>query len=167
VNPFASPRPVETPLNSGRPPRIAYAISLRVLMGVITVIAISLAIGVRWPGLGIVIGLLATPALVRTAWAMNRRRLAGAVVTGDERLAAFVASLGVMAVTLLAACIAFTILCFPLGVVAFNYGTNDFLALGIVIGVLAAGGIAFFILRKLGSLRYYDRPRDPPAEPPN
>lgn len=159
VNPFSAPAAIGVRDETAKPPRVAYTISLQVLMALITVVAVSTAIAVKLPGLGILIGILATPALVRAAWAMNRRRLAGLPVIFEDRMGAFLASLGIMLATLMSFGIAFTIICFPLGLAAFGSGADfGVVAMAIVAGAVIASVVAFLVFRRIGPLRHYDTP---------
>jgi hypothetical protein len=64
------------------------------------------------PGLGVVLAVLATPALIRAGMISARRQSEGAPLTGGERVGAFLASLGVVVLTGVAAVAAFYGTCF-------------------------------------------------------
>lgn len=176
ANPFISPAaPLDQPAPRG--------FSLQLLFAVVTVICISLAVGVLLPGLGVILGLVFVPAVIRASVAIKRKQEAGRLKDRDSELvAAFFASAGITFVVWLASAVAFTIVCFPLGLVAIgvNNGRNsmatvvEFCAFGL--GGLA-GLIVFFWLMKrrwpqpaerdattawVGCRPYPSRPSQPP-----
>ena len=85
--------------------------SLETLMLVITLIAVCLGMIMALPGLGIVVAIVAAPALVRTLMAGYQERKAGAPLTLGEKLLTFAASTGVTLAVLVTGGTAFAAAC--------------------------------------------------------
>jgi len=105
-------------------------------MVLIAVIAVCLGVLRLVPGLGILLIILVIPALARTFVGATRRQALGRSMSWDEKVLAFLGSLGIVAVIGLAASIAFVATCFPTGYVM----------------LMGAGGPAGFILAFLAGL---------------
>ena len=85
--------------------------SLETLMLVITLIAVCLGMIMALPGLGIVVAIVAAPALVRTLIAGYQDRQAGTPMTLGEKLLTFAASTGVTLAVLVTGGTAFAAAC--------------------------------------------------------
>jgi hypothetical protein len=118
-------------------------------MLVIALIAVCLGVLVEIPGLGVVLLLVSTPALIRTLMAVSRGKAAGRPLSGWEKMTVFAGSLGVVAVIGLASLIAFIATCFPVGLISVqaDMGVGVFLAFSV--GIIAAGFVGFTLIRKL------------------
>jgi hypothetical protein len=95
------------------PPRRASPaqFSLETLMLVITLIAVCLGVIMAAPGLGILVAIVAAPALVRTLVAGYQERRAGTPMTLSEKLLAFLASTGVAVAVVVTGWTAFAAAC--------------------------------------------------------
>ena len=85
--------------------------SLETLLLVITLVAVCLGMIMAEPGLGIVVAIVATPALVRTLVAGYQQRKAGTPMTLGEKLLTFAASTGVAVAVLVTGGTAFAAAC--------------------------------------------------------
>ena len=85
--------------------------SLETLLLVITLIAVCLGMIMALPGLGIVVAIVAAPALVRTLVAGHQERKAGTPMTLGEKLLTFAASTGVAVAVLVTGGTAFAAAC--------------------------------------------------------
>jgi hypothetical protein len=85
--------------------------SLETLMLVITLVAVCLGMIMALPGLGIVVAIVAAPALVRTLVAGYQERKAGTPMTLGEKLLTFAASTGVAVAVLVTGGTAFAAAC--------------------------------------------------------
>ncbi|MCO6454564.1 MAG: hypothetical protein J5I93_04530 [Pirellulaceae bacterium] len=109
------------PRNDADPPAVTWPMraeaartfSLESLMLVVTLVAVCLSVGVWVPGLGILLAVLSTPALVRTVVVQLRRKAQGQPLSVGEKLTTFLASLGfvvligvALLITLFFACLA-------------------------------------------------------------
>ena len=86
--------------------------SLESLMLVVTLVAVCLGMIMALPGLGILISIVAAPALVRTLITGYQEKAAGGHLTLAEKVMAFVASTGVTLAVLLTGFAAFGAACF-------------------------------------------------------
>src|SRR5437868_1730267 len=105
--------------------------SLKLVFGVVTILAVSMAI---WrlggpietnDGWGIVFAVIATPALVRASMLARKREAAGMATTWADQLRLFATSALVMIVVSLASSIAFCAVCFPVGFVSFGINMEE------------------------------------------
>jgi hypothetical protein len=140
VNPFSSPAaPIDPPAaTSGLLNRLSVG-------GAAGALFASIVIGYFVPGLGILLCLLLVPASIRAA-AVMRRQTAPASAAGQVGyLQALLVSSGVMFLVWLASTVAFTIVCFPLGLISFDVhsGGGAGLAFGLILGF--ASGLAVFV----------------------
>ena len=115
----AQRRPVAPPRSADDNPLIAFLglLFLLVCAGLI----------IENPGLGILLVIVATPALVRAVFLASRRREEGAPMTGFEKVNAFIGSLGAVATVAVAAFVAFAVM----ALVA--------VAAAVVVGVVCSG----------------------------
>jgi hypothetical protein len=137
--------------------------SLESLMLLITLIAVCLGMIVAMPGLGVLVIIVAVPALVRTLIVGRHRKIAAAPLNLGEKVAAFLASTGIVMGILLAGLSAFAVAC---------VGTC-FAALGIAqasgsrasenwIFQVALGAAILVAVAVVGWLFWITRPRRPP-----
>jgi len=127
------------------PPSERWTYSLGSLLLLVTLIAATLGLMGLSPGMGIAFGVLATPALIRTAVAASRARAAGAGLNGYEKAWIFLASIGMFFISVLAAGIAFYGVCWAgFVVVEPDGGLDAGLSAGIILGGI--GGILVLVL---------------------
>ena len=142
---------VEAPA-AQRPERWTY--SLGSLLLFITLIAVTLGLMGVSPGIGIVFGVLATPALIRTAVAASRARAAGEGLNGYEKAWIFLASAGIVLCTGLAAGVAFYGICWAGFVVVESVGGLEAgLSAGIILGIIGGILVLALMIRWLWPLR--------------
>src|SRR5205823_4243666 len=99
------------------------------------------------PGLGILLTVLATPALVRTMIATNRRKQTGKRITPEAKVLEFVVSLVIVTLVGIAGCIAFLIVCFPTGLGLVMLTESDVgIQVGIGAGAMAAAAVIIWLL---------------------
>jgi hypothetical protein len=125
------------------------------LMLVIALVAVCLGVYREVPGLGILLAILVTPALVRTSVVATRRKAGGRPMPPLDKVGVFAGTLAAVVVIGVSAIAAFAITCFPIGLAAFSMGRN-----GGVLGVtaflvgfcaaLAAGYGAYRLIRRIG-----------------
>lgn len=143
ANPFTSPAtPIAPPIEHLGPNAFGAAVA---------VIGCSVVIGIMVPGLGVLLGLVLVPASIRAAAAM-RRQAATAATSAKPigYLQALLTSAGVMFLVWLASTIAFTIICFPLGLLSFDIhsGGGVGLAAGLMLGALAGLAVFFWLTHR-------------------
>jgi len=155
-------QPATSPFRPGHAPRARAnpaQFSLETLMLVITLIAVCLGMIMALPGLGILVAIVAAPALVRTLVAGYQDRVAGSPMTLGEKLLTFAASTGVTLAVLVTGGTAFGAACFGSclvvvgiqgGVLGGGPGTEAlaYVLLGIsaLVGLATAGWL-FWLLR--------------------
>ncbi len=127
----------------------ASTFTLGSLMLVIALIAVCLGVTVEVPGLGILLIVLAAPALVRTLLNVSHSKAEGVTLTLPQKAALFLGSLGIVALIALGALIAFVITCVPAGFVGIETDGNVGIVLAIGAGLIAAGAAGFFLARRL------------------
>ncbi|MCA9264599.1 MAG: hypothetical protein KDA60_12145 [Planctomycetales bacterium] len=127
--------------------------ALITLMLIVTLIAVSLALFRAAPGLGILVSILAVPAVARTAVRLNIARQQGEPVTTESRLAAFGASFGIVFLAAIASCVSFVVTCFAgfFGTAAIartgDWGDIDLpFGIGLTSGGLTAVGIGIYLM---------------------
>ena len=130
------------------PPKRVRSFGLGPMMLMIGVIAVCLGAFRVAPGLGIILLLIAAPALARTVIAAARREADERPLTTRQKVEVFIASTGLMTLVLVASGAAFLATCFPVGLAAFGANFNYGIGLAIAIGTLAALAAAFFLLRR-------------------
>ncbi|HET6880404.1 MAG TPA: hypothetical protein VFI31_09630 [Pirellulales bacterium] len=74
----------------------AATFSLTSLFMVTTLVAVGAGVFAAAPGLGIAFAIVATPALIRTIVVTSKRKAQGVVQTPGKKIAAFLASIGIM-----------------------------------------------------------------------
>jgi hypothetical protein len=142
--------------------------SLESLMLVITLIAVCLGMLVAVPGLGVLVCIVAVPALVRALIAGRQHKAVSGSLNLQEKVLAFLASTGIVLGILLAGLSAFAVAC---------VGTC-FAALGIAeasgsgaaenwIFPLALGSAVVVALAVVGWLFWLTLPRTPAGGPPH
>lgn len=156
---------VATPATGPQPspivePRAAYQFGISTLLLIMTLLAVLCGVLSMSPGLGVVLAIVATPALVRVGMTAVRRKVRGRPMTVPEKLGAFAGSVGVVVMICLAAGAAFVATCFPVGLAAFDAadellpGRGKFAVLvwpvfPVVLGILAAGFVGYLLIRRL------------------
>jgi hypothetical protein len=133
--------------------------SLESLMLVVTLVAVCLGMIMALPGLGILISIVAAPALVRTLIAGYQEKAAGGHLTLAEKVMAFIASTGVTLAVLVTGFAAFGAACFGSCLVmagvastGANRGVNGDTLIMALLGFSALVGLAaaiamFWLLR--------------------
>lgn len=136
--------------------------SLETLMLVITLIAVCLGMIMALPGLGVLVAIVAAPALVRTLVAGYQERSAGTPLTLGEKLLTFLASTGVSLAVIATGWTAFAAACYGSCLVAWGlesagagppaFGRSGELVLYAMLGVsaligLGTAGWLFWVLR--------------------
>jgi hypothetical protein len=103
----------DSPRSHRAPPRRTSGVqfSLETLMLVITLFAVCLGVIMAAPGLGILVAIVAAPALVRTLVAGYQERKAGTPLTLGEKLLTFLASTGVSLAVVITGWTAFAAAC--------------------------------------------------------
>ena len=121
------------------------------LMLIIALIAVCLGVTREAPGLGIALGVVSTPALVRTVFAARRREITGRPMSTGEKVVAFLGSIGVVVTVCAASGAAFAAICFPVGLASFNISRSDGggIVLAFTLGILAAIVVAALLFRRL------------------
>jgi hypothetical protein len=124
---------------------------------VLGVLALLVCVGLmlEQPGVGILLAIVATPALVRTAVVEMRQREQGKPMTAGHRILAFVSSIGVVATVGVAAVVTFYVTCLAvcfggsamLGINERNAADAGIFA-SIAAGVVVALALAIFLLWK-------------------
>jgi len=112
---------------------------------VLVILTVLVCVGLMFeqPGIGILLAIVATPALVRTAVATARQRERGRPVTVGDSLLAFLGSLGVVVAVGTAAVVAFFATCFAVclgGSSVLNTGPGRGGDSGMIASI-AAGGV--------------------------
>jgi hypothetical protein len=138
--------------------------SLESLMLVITLIAVCLGMIAAVPGLGVLVSIVAAPALIRTLIAGYYEKAAGGKLTLGEKVMAFVASTGVTLAVLATGASAFATACFGTCLVFIGLESGNllrgrseetvmfaFLGISALVG-LATAGWMFWILRPKGRM---------------
>jgi hypothetical protein len=125
-------------------------------MLVITLVAVCLGVTMAAPGLGVLLMVLAAPALVRTMVVGFKQKQVGARLTTAEKVASFCVSLAVMVMIGVAAVAAFEIACWgSCALVAAIAGEGESaLWTGLIAGGIAGVGA-------IGWLLWITRPRKP------
>lgn len=140
-NPYAAPPP-ELKLSSR-------TFTLGSLMLVIALIAVCLGVLVEFPGLGILLALAASFALVRTLAEVSRSKALGRPFDRKAKIILFLGSLGVVTLIGLGSVIAFVVTCFPLGFASFSANSTVGLFIAVGAGIVAAGVSGFYLIRRL------------------
>jgi hypothetical protein len=112
------PKPEPEPENPYTPPkaptqeRPRFRMGLGWWMGLIAVVAVGMALVVAFPGVGILVLVLTTPAFLRTALAATRRQSEKRPMSPEQTVGTFFSSLALVLVISVAASIAFGVTCF-------------------------------------------------------
>ena len=94
------------------PPRAATRqFSLATILLTITLIAVCLGVYHHWPGLGVLVAAMATPALIGTIALGAGRRQRGLPMTTTDKIVAFFAMFGVLFLVLISAVAALLVAC--------------------------------------------------------
>ena len=92
--------------------------SLETLLMVITLAAVCLGMTAAAPGMGILIMVIAVPALIRTVMAGHQERQAGRPMSAGHKFLTFLASTGIVLAVVGAGCSAFLAACMASGLAA-------------------------------------------------
>lgn len=130
------------------------------LMLLIALVAFCLALLVTTPGVGVLAILGLTPASIRTALGVLRRKRQHAPLQWPETVALFFGSLGVVLVIEFGVVTSFVATCLPIGLISFggNSPIGIFIAVGV--GLTAAGFAGYHLIRRFWPWRdLYAAPR--------
>jgi hypothetical protein len=137
--------------------------SLESLMLVITLISVCLGMMVAVPGLGVLVCIVAVPALVRTLIVGRQRKEAATPLNLGEKVLTFFASTGIMLGILLAGMSAFAVAC--VGTCFAAFGIANASGSGAAenwIFPVALGAATLAAVAVVGWLFWITRPRRPP-----
>ncbi|MEZ6069132.1 MAG: hypothetical protein R3C10_02435 [Pirellulales bacterium] len=121
--------------------------SLASLMLLIVLAAVVFGLFAFAWGLGVVLTVMALPALVRTVTIQTRAQRAGVPLSPLDRVMAFLASLAVVTEIALAAIIAFVAVCLPLGVIGGGLAIPSAAWLGVLVGTVVGLWVAYLVGR--------------------
>src|SRR5262245_31022907 len=161
-NPYAPPRPL-----AGE--NTAVQFSLASLFLLITLVAVCLGVFMIAPGLGILLVLVATPALIRTTVAVSYQKQAGAPLAPLDKVWVFFVSFFIMIAVGVAAFVAFQVVCWTGALLTQFNNPIPNVIVGVIVGLMAAIPLAIWILWltrpskesiKLNSLLRHEPPRD-------
>jgi hypothetical protein len=105
------------------------------------------------PGLGILLAIASTPALIRTISAVRRREETGESTATSNKLLLFLGSLGVVVTAGVAAWVTFFGLCFVSCLAAIAVNSETIAVLGLVVAGTGGLVVGVFTLRKLWRAR--------------
>jgi len=129
--------------------RAVFQFSLASMMLIVTLCSVLLGVFRIAFGLGIVLAILVTPALVRTCMIAARSRAGGRPMSVGRKVSFFAGTLGLLAVIAVAVPAAFVATCFPIGLAgALGTGLQFLLILAWPVGI-AAGGLVLYVLFRL------------------
>jgi hypothetical protein len=148
LNPYASPAPPSDHLSR--------TFSLSSMFLWTTLVAVVMGVATFAPGLAIALAILSLPAAVRTIGAVYRRKQRlGQPIPTFEKIETFLGSLSIVLAIIIGAGIAFTAVCFPIGLAGFDAaerGNSSLMIFGLVAGIVSAIVVAFFLGRRLWRL---------------
>jgi len=124
-----------------------YQFSIASMLLFTTLCAVVLGAFTIHPGLGIGLAILATPAVIRTAFLGMRRRAGGQPMSVQQKALAFCGTLGLVAILVVAVSAAFVATCFPLGLAGFGADSPLLMLLAWGVGFIVGGLALFFLLR--------------------
>lgn len=141
-NPYAPPRPIPGE-------NVPAGISPATVISLITLAAICLGVFLLMPGLGVLLVIVLTPALIRSTRVAGYRREAGAPLSPGEAIGTFLISWFIMSAIGIASLVAFLVVCFAGAVAAEGAGgkIEMVLGVGVIGGLLAAIPVAIGLLR--------------------
>jgi hypothetical protein len=152
--PLASDVPVTAELAGGAAEhRATFQFGISSIMLIITLAAVILGVWQMAPGIGIALAIVAIMALIPTCIISMQKGARGRPMTPSEKISLFMVWLGLAAVVLIAAGIAFVITCYPLGLVhamspmSINPWINPWIV-GAIAGLFAAVPLSVFFWRK-------------------
>ncbi len=122
-------------------------------MLIVTLFAVLLGVSRMSLGLGIVLAILVTPALVRTCMIAARSRAGGRPMSVGRKVSFFAGTLGLLAIIAVAVSAAFVATCFPIGLAGALGRESQFLLVlawpvGIAAGVLVLS-VLIWLFRRL------------------
>lgn len=121
------------------------------VVAILAIVFVSVIVAFIVPGLGVLLGIVFVPAAVRASAVLKRQRAAAAPAAKQVGyFQALLTSGGVMFLVWLAATIAFTIVCFPLGVISFDIrsGPGIGLVVGMILGFFAGLAVYVWLTRR-------------------
>jgi hypothetical protein len=153
----ACDRPLLRPIGSGEvPPPPAgrealerRTIHLNTIMLVIALIAVCLGVLHESQGLGILLIVVAAPALLRTFMGAARQKARGTPMGWDQKLVTFAASVGIVSAIGLSASIAFVAVCFPVGLLSAAAGGWAGVVVAVLAGLVTGGIVLISVGRSL------------------
>lgn len=122
---------------------------LESILLVVTLVAVILGVAAWAPGLGIALGVVSTPALMRAIGIRVRKKARGEMMTAGEKILAFTSSLGIVLTILLAFLVMFFVVCFSTGVVATSLNSMGLLILGLILGIGSSLYVSYRFARVL------------------
>lgn len=148
-NPFTSPtEPASEPKRREVESELWFAL--------IVVIVACTAIGIAAPGIGVLLGMVFVPAVVRAAAVMKRdAKVAGARNSAGRMTSAVFASAGISIAVWMASAVAFAAVCTPVGLVgglvaaSIRSDGTVLVVLAFGLGGMAALAVFFWFMRKL------------------
>jgi hypothetical protein len=151
-NPFAAPHEPAHTDDLPLPPIGPFQFGISSLLLVTTLLAVICSITVMVPGLGIVLAILAVPALVRTCVVASRRAARGEPTPVGKKTSIFLLTMAVIVTVIVAVGGAFFFTCMTTFVIGSAAGRNsDTVAvaaiLGVALGSVAAIVVSIFIAR--------------------
>ena len=141
-NPYASPRPVAGEYEAAQ-------FSLASLFLVMTLMAVCVGLFAIAPGLAVLVGFVATPALIRTIVAAGYQRQAGTPLSAGEKVGVFFVSWFIMGAIGMAIFVAFATVCVA-GALLTEVWISDLgtmFVVGALGGLVVALPLAFWLLR--------------------
>ena len=167
---------VEAPLprftDTSRPRSQAppFQFGLSSLLLITTLGAVIMSVGVMVPGIGILLAVISTPALIRTYVLVRRSRADGKPASTQEKFVLFVTCLGIAALIAVATGVAFFVTCFVGFFASLERGMTVGMILGTIGGLIVAILLIRFWFKQTGlsekPLDYLRRDHTYPAELP-
>jgi hypothetical protein len=137
-NPYAPPRPTGE--------NAAAQFSLASLFLVMTLVAVCLGVFMLAPGLGILLAVVATPALVRTTFTASYYKQVGAPLTPAWKIRAFLVSLFIMLAVGVATFVAFQVVCWTGALLTQGQDPWPNALVGALVGLLVALPVMIWLL---------------------
>ena len=110
-NDAEAPLPCSSDTSSPRPQAPPFQFGLSSLLLITTLAAVIMSVSVMVPGVGILLAILATPALIRTYVLVRRSRADGKPAPTQEKFVLFITCLGISALIALGTGAAFFVTC--------------------------------------------------------
>jgi len=145
ANPFTAPA---APVSEPKPREYGFEI----LFAVAVVVSVCMIVSLAVPGLGVLLGMVFVPAVVRAAAVMKRKReAAGAANSASQIASALFASAGITVAVWLGSSIACTAVCTPVMMAAFAIDKGSEVGVAAAFGLGGVAGLAsfFWFMRRL------------------